>query len=225
MLDSARVVLADPHPYKAIGAVYAPGVSPYMLREGAARRLYEAQEELQKEHPGFCFLIWDALRPLNVQQQMVDLTLADFARREGKRADTLSPEYRERLMTETLKFWSVPTDDPKRPPLHSTGGAVDLTILDTNGAELDMGTIFDHCGDEAATDYFEVRDPAIHANRMLLKRVMHNAGFLNYANEWWHFGYGDQHSAMVQNQTLQNQQACAFYGRADLVAKDLELGF
>ena len=182
-----------------------------MLREGVAARVYQARELLQQKHPGYSFLIFDGLRPVNVQQHMVDLTLAAFAAREGKEIATLSDEDRARLMNEVLVFWSVPSADPARPPLHSTGGAVDLTIIDESGVPLDMGTGFDHFGPESATRYFADRDQVLHTNRMLLCEVMFAAGFTNYANEWWHFDYGTPRWA------FQTGAGAAIYGRVDLL--------
>lgn len=211
MLDAARVAFVDPHPYIAAGAPYPDDVSPFMLRAGAADRVYRALDLLQQKHPGYGFLIFDGLRPLAVQRYMVDLTLADFAQRAGKDAAHLSDEDRARLMDEVLVFWSVPSDDPARPPLHSTGGAIDLTIIDARGAPLDMGTVFDHFGPEAATHYFAGKDDTVHANRMLLCDVMFAAGFTNYAQEWWHFDYGTPRWA------FQTKAAEAIYGRVDLL--------
>ncbi|WP_370276972.1 M15 family metallopeptidase [Pontibacterium sp.] len=36
-----------------------------------------------------------------------------------------------------------------------------------------------------------------HYHRQLLQDVMGRAGFVNYAEEWWHFSYGDQLWAYV----------------------------
>lgn len=71
-------------------------------------------------------------------------------------------------------------------------------IFKNYATELDMGTNFDHFGSEAATNYYEKKsnltDPEkeIRNNRRLLYKIMRDAGFANYPEEWWHWSYGDQ---------------------------------
>jgi zinc D-Ala-D-Ala dipeptidase len=213
------ILCSDPHPYLALGAVYPEGVSPFFLRASVCQRLVAAQESLQAQDPGLRLKIYDGYRTLGIQQQMVDLTFKILAEKEGLAPDAVTPDQSTRLMAETLKYWSVPTDDPLRPPLHSTGGAVDLTIVDAKGRELDMGTAFDYPGDEAGTMFFaNAKTPegqGFHSRRMLLKNAMESAGFTNYQHEWWHYGYGDQNSALVERQRGR-ADAHAIYGRADL---------
>lgn len=69
---------------------------------------------------------------------------------------------------------------------HSRGAAIDLTLLDENGLELDMGTEFD-----AMTELSHHGDTVISAqaqrNRALLLGIMTAAGWDCYMNEWWHY--------------------------------------
>jgi len=71
--------------------------------------------------------------------------------------------------------------------------AVDLTIVDATGAELDMGTPFDDFRPVAQPmleqEYLESGDlsEAQLANRRLLRRVMEKAGFQQLPIEWWHY--------------------------------------
>lgn len=76
--------------------------------------------------------------------------------------------------------------DPRRGSPHSRGVAVDLTLIDSGGAELDMGTAFDAFRKEsyhAATGISE----ATQRNRFLLLGLMTAAGWDFYRNEWWHY--------------------------------------
>ncbi len=73
---------------------------------------------------------------------------------------------------------------------HQTGGAVDLTLCDSNGIPLDMGSEYSIKCREMVTSY--VLTPIINERRKLLCNMMHNEGFANYPGEWWHFSYGDQ---------------------------------
>ncbi len=91
------------------------------------------------------------------------------------------------------RLWDkVPNPDYVTPPakgsMHSRGAAVDITIVDINGKELDMGTPYDFFGVEAHSDY--TRLPAkILANRMLLRNTLEKVGFKGIRTEWWHFSY------------------------------------
>ena len=75
---------------------------------------------------------------------------------------------------------------PERGSPHSRGVAVDLTLVDASGRELDMGTPFDsfvHLSHHGAAGL-----PAEAArNRLLLLGIMTSAGFDFYRNEWWHY--------------------------------------
>lgn len=76
---------------------------------------------------------------------------------------------------------------------HPTGGAVDLTILDSEGEPLDMGTsIADYTEPEKIpTDSPGLRIPQI-GNRALLHDVMVDANFAPSYGKWWHFSFGDR---------------------------------
>lgn len=70
---------------------------------------------------------------------------------------------------------------------HSTGSAIDLTIVKRDGMqELDMGTIFDFFDPASHTASLAISHEA-QLNRQLLKLLMERHGFKNYAYEWWHY--------------------------------------
>ena len=77
--------------------------------------------------------------------------------------------------------------------LHNYGAAVDLTLVDTLGKELSMGSAVDFFGDEARPDREEEMvkqgriTPAHLSNRRLLRQVMIESGFRVLPGEWWHF--------------------------------------
>lgn len=73
---------------------------------------------------------------------------------------------------------------------HRTGGAVDLTLCNSNGIPLDMGSEYPVKCPEMVTSY--VLASIVNERRKLLCDVMHKEGFVNYPGEWWHFSYGDQ---------------------------------
>ena len=76
--------------------------------------------------------------------------------------------------------------DPNRGSPHSRGVAIDLTLIDVSGSDLDMGTGFD-----AFTPLSHHGNPGISAgaqrNRHLLMGIMTTAGWDFYRNEWWHY--------------------------------------
>lgn len=79
---------------------------------------------------------------------------------------------------------------------HCTGAAVDLTIIDSNGKQLDMGTNFSEFTEETYTDFPGITEIA-KENRDILKAAMFEAGFLNFPAEWWHWSYGDRDWALM----------------------------
>ncbi|MFN0216424.1 MAG: D-alanyl-D-alanine dipeptidase [Saprospiraceae bacterium] len=91
------------------------------------------------------------------------------------------------------RLWDkVPNPDYVTPPskgsMHSRGAAVDLTIVDEKGNELDMGTPYDFFGPEAHTDNFSLPKNVL-TNRKILRDIMESAGFKGIRTEWWHFSY------------------------------------
>jgi len=75
--------------------------------------------------------------------------------------------------------------DPRRGGPHTRGVAVDLTLLDSAGAPLDMGGHFDDLTSNAWHDADVARDAQ--RNRHLLLGLMTAAGWDCYLKEWWHY--------------------------------------
>ena len=76
--------------------------------------------------------------------------------------------------------------DPRRGSPHSRGVALDLTLLDSAGTALDMGTGFDAFTPLSHHASLAV-SPAAQANRFMLLGIMTAAGWDFYRNEWWHY--------------------------------------
>jgi D-alanyl-D-alanine dipeptidase len=90
-----------------------------------------------------------------------------------------------------VELWETAVDklyvaDPQLGSNHTRGTAIDLTLVDTRGNELDMGTDFDHMS--ALSHHFSDQvSPAAQANRTLLLNIMEQAGFQHLQHEWWHY--------------------------------------
>jgi D-alanyl-D-alanine dipeptidase len=89
------------------------------------------------------------------------------------------------------KLWEHTPDpdflaDPAKGSPHSRGAAVDLTLIDTAGRPLDMGTAFDAF---TPLSHHGRTDIPLEAqkNRLLLMGIMTTAGWDFYRNEWWHY--------------------------------------
>ncbi|WP_374314316.1 D-alanyl-D-alanine dipeptidase [Dongia sp.] len=76
--------------------------------------------------------------------------------------------------------------DPRRGSPHTRGVAIDLTLVDAAGRELDMGTGFDEAVPQSHHGSTEV-SVAAQQNRFTLLGIMMAAGWDNYKNEWWHY--------------------------------------
>ncbi|HIE22544.1 MAG TPA: hypothetical protein EYP73_08115 [Acidimicrobiia bacterium] len=132
-----------------------------LLRASAVHLLYRAAESLPE---GYGLGIFDGWRHPGLQAYLA--------------AACPDPRY------------VTPPDDPaSRPPPHTTGGAVDLTLT-AGESPLALGTSFDHFGPEAAIDAFERQPGPVRELRRMLYWAMVEVGFAPYASEWWHFEYG-----------------------------------
>lgn len=159
-------------------------LSDCYLQKEVAFALTMAQIQLKKIKSEFSLLIFDCARPLSVQQQMW-----------------------EKIPKEKWEKKKYLTN-PKFGSLHNYGAAVDVSIIDENGNELDMGTQFD--------DFSELAHPIEEEklfeegkltklqieNRKLLRMIMSKAGFFNIQTEWWHFNYCTREAAEEKYEML-----------------------
>lgn len=205
-----HIARIDPHPYMSLGAPYGD-LSPFFVRQGILERLQRSQAYLQTICPLLKIAIFDAYRPIAVQQFMVDYSLEQLAESKGLEIMNLTEEQKNLLNAEVMKFWAIPSYDPTSPPPHSTGGAIDVTLFrDTptcDGSitvEIDMGSPIDEISDRSLPNYFENSQDALeiqfHRDRQLLNEVMTSSGFQRHPYEWWHFSYGDQLWAWISDQ-------------------------
>lgn len=139
------------------------------LQKEVAESLSKAEKALEEKYPYYRLLLLDCARPLSVQKMMWDTVKDIFA--------------------EKIKFLS----NPDYGSLHNYGAAVDVTLADSHGNELDMGTAFDHKGELAYPEIEEVlykQGKLTYrqvSNRKILREAMKAGGFFNIQTEWWHF--------------------------------------
>ncbi|MEL6969548.1 MAG: M15 family metallopeptidase [Bacteroidota bacterium] len=81
--------------------------------------------------------------------------------------------------------------NPDKGSIHNRGGAVDLTIVDSTGQELPMGTDFDFFGPKANHTYTDLPKEVL-ANRRKLRELMGKYGFSYIRSEWWHYNFRDK---------------------------------
>ena len=101
------------------------------------------------------------------------------------------------------KMWKIVPDanyvaNPRRGSIHNKGGAVDITLIDSLGIELDMGTKFDFFGEEASHNYLNLSDTIIQ-NRKFLKDIMLQNNFSSFDSEWWHYNLNGSKADKVEN--------------------------
>ena len=132
----------------------------------AAEKFQKATEILAREKPGWKFIIFDAFRPLSVQKKL----------------------YQHVKGTPQAHYVAYPSYG-----IHCYGFAIDLSLLDDHGEELDMGTSYDDLTKLAEPRYEAnfLRSGKLtreqYANRLLLRSVMKRAGFHQLQREWWHY--------------------------------------
>lgn len=96
--------------------------------------------------------------------------------------------YRTEEAQDALKTVNADTRYVRTDSNHPKGLAVDVTIAEKDGNLLDMGTVFDHFGKEAHSDFALLSGLQL-ANRNLLATVMEAHGFKQWPWEWWHFDF------------------------------------
>ncbi len=162
--------------------MYGPFRQAFLHRIAAAK-LSDAFRFLRQEQPTYGFIIYDALRPRSVQRILWEHVRG----------------------TENEMYIA----NPENGSLHNFGFAVDLSIIDGSGQELDMGAGYDDFRPIAQPRLEEKfasdgsLSPAQIENRQILRRAMEKAGFTQLPHEWWHFDAMPRASVREQYQIVE----------------------
>lgn len=150
------------------GTVLYTDLTRAYLHPKAAAALAKAQARLKQLRPDLTLKVYDAARPMSIQQRMWD------------------------KVKNTKKYFYV-SNPARGGGLHNYGMAVDITLATLDGDTLDMGTKIDYMGSAAHIDREAALvssgriSPQARKNRQLLREVMRYAGFRPLRTEWWHF--------------------------------------
>ena len=168
--SSIAVKLLYATPENFTGELLYEDLKDAYLHPDALKSLLRAQQLLKEKPPGYSLIVYDAARPMSVQKKMWNVVKG------------------------TSK--SIYVSNPSRGGgLHNYGLAVDISIQDSLGQPLPMGTKVDHLGMEAhITDEIGLvhngkMSETERQNRLLLRKVMKETGFRALPSEWWHFNF------------------------------------
>ncbi|WP_435747908.1 M15 family metallopeptidase [Nocardioides sp. SYSU DS0663] len=190
------ILLADPR-VRAVPVVDSgeplvrldAGLSPTgaLVRCSLAERLARADAALPA---GFRLRVLEGHRSAAAQQAIIAAYAAQLR--------LLHPRLgRDRAALERLTSRFVA---PLEVAPHVAGAAVDLTLVDATGAELDLGTPVDATPEESDGRCFTAAEDisaAARAHRDLLGEALGGQGLVNYPTEWWHWSHGDRYWALV----------------------------
>lgn len=156
----------------------------FMVRKTVAEKLENAAKLLPEN---VIFLFKEGHRSLKKQKEIYDWYVGVLKERHPKK--------------DSQEIAILASEWVAKPILnapHSTGGAVDITLCDLDGNEIDMGSIVDDTS-EGGVERNKTNSNFISekgkANRKILIKALSSQGFQNYPFEWWHWSYGDKYWA------------------------------
>ncbi len=146
--------------------------------------IYNLIKKAQKNLPqGYSFCLYEAYRPKSAQIILWDGVVAQ-KKQEFPNLDITSEEF--------IKICNTYAANPYRQGSgHQSGGAVDVTLVNKQGVEFDMGGKVRGFGSEAEFDAEKISATA-KKNRQILKSALEKVGLINYPSEWWHYSFGDR---------------------------------
>src|SRR6478752_3071873 len=156
-----------------------------LVRAGLADRLMAADLQLPR---GVRLRVVEGFRPVERQRAII----ASYAAEVRVHHPGIDEVELARL---TSRFVSPVDVAP-----HVAGAAVDLTLVDVCGEELDLGTPIDATPEDSDGRCYFAADGIgadARAHRELLAAVLGAQGLVNYPTEWWHWSFGDRYWALL----------------------------
>lgn len=177
--------------YPGVSLHYSPSVLPF-LRVSVAHALFTAAQQLLPT--GYTIHVHDCYRSLKTQQQKFVIRVQEMQKNNpGVSGEPL------------LQLANTYTAGIPILAAHTSGAAVDVGLLDKDGHDVDMGTVYGDATKHSMTRCPTIAKKAQH-HRNILCDAMQQAGLMNYPFEWWHFSMGDVGAAYVAG------EKCARYG-------------
>jgi len=200
LLSDPRVAAVPVHecgePLVRLDAGFGPARA--LVRAGLAERLDAARAALPR---GVALRVVEGHRSVADQRAII----AAYSAEVRAAHPDVSPAELDRLVS---RFVSPVAVAP-----HVAGAAVDLTLVDACGDDLDLGTPIDATPEQSDGRCFTAAagiGADARAHRDLMARVLGGAGLVNYPTEWWHWSFGDRYWALLTG------AAAASYGPLDV---------
>jgi D-alanyl-D-alanine dipeptidase len=175
------------------------------IRKMVYEKLCLAQTYLPKN---LFFCIYEGYRSIKLQEYLFN--------KRFKKIKNLHPSWLDnQIFKETIKMVSpvINQDGSQNIPPHSTGGAMDIYLVDVHGNPVDMGIhpkdwMLDENGSLSKTDSAIISSEAQKYRKIMIDALT-KVGFINYNMEYWHWSYGDRYWA------YHKQENNALYGTVD----------
>jgi len=160
-----------------------PGVlvnAPLPWLRGTVCRM--VSEAVARMPSGVRMLVTTGMRTLEMQAAGYEAYVSHL---RGEHPDWPKPI----LHRQANRFFHPPHS--KCPPGHTTGGAVDVRLVDDEGRELDMWSALLQSSNSTWPTFSRRVSPEVREMRKILYDAMIGVGFSNCWDEWWHYSYGD----------------------------------
>ena len=161
---------------------------PVYLRSHVYDMLKSFIEEVGED--GYKVKLYDAYRSFDEQKASWEQRIKDTKAEH--------PELSDDEIVKLTSFKVSNITDKENVGGHQTGGAIDITLVDENGEELDMGTRYEEYSEKTHTNNDTITEEQ-KKNRRYMCEKLEKLGFNNFPTEWWHYSYGDKMWAAYKN--------------------------
>jgi D-alanyl-D-alanine dipeptidase len=152
-----------------------------LLRQTVAEKLCAASRLLPE---GVQFNVIEGWRAPHIQARMYRATWNWWRERR--------PTWSEATLRRVVNRFTAPTDDPRVPPPHTTGAALDVMLVGAAGEPMDLCAPYDPFDPRGFSFDATGLSPTARESRRMLREALETVGITNYPSEYWHWSYGDQ---------------------------------